>query len=134
MIRGTTQVISDSRKLPIEEDFYDHYEDKGCNVAPSCLECPLVECKHDNPYVYKRVKRQAQDLNIVYLVSGLNLPRWERAHVVANQLEMTERTVFRALQRVRQEFPEHSVEDHDADRCGCGPVLAVGALVGGGDR
>lgn len=26
---------------------YEDYPDKGCNVAPRCLDCPLPQCKED---------------------------------------------------------------------------------------
>lgn len=26
--------------------------DDGCDVTPHCLECPLAECKYDDPYYY----------------------------------------------------------------------------------
>lgn len=28
---------------------YAHYEDTGCDLSPSCLECPLEKCKYDDP-------------------------------------------------------------------------------------
>ena len=34
-------------------EFY-HYEDTGCEVSPSCLNCPLPQCKYDDPDGSKR--------------------------------------------------------------------------------
>ena len=28
---------------------YAHYHDTGCDLAPSCLSCPFVRCRHDYP-------------------------------------------------------------------------------------
>lgn len=32
--------------------------DSDCEVSPSCLNCPLLMCKHDDPLWYKDWKRQ----------------------------------------------------------------------------
>ena len=29
-------------------EFY-HYEDTGCEVSGACLDCPLPQCKYDDP-------------------------------------------------------------------------------------
>jgi len=34
-----------SRRDP--SPIYGKYPDRGCNLAPSCLDCPLPQCKHD---------------------------------------------------------------------------------------
>jgi len=28
---------------------YEHHPDKGCEFAPSCLNCPFSKCKYDEP-------------------------------------------------------------------------------------
>ena len=28
---------------------YANYQDTGCDLAPSCLRCPFVRCRHDYP-------------------------------------------------------------------------------------
>ncbi len=28
---------------------YANYKDTGCDLAPSCLSCPFVRCRHDYP-------------------------------------------------------------------------------------
>ena len=37
---------------------YEHYEDTGCDVSPSCFTCPLVSCKYDDPFEYARWRHQ----------------------------------------------------------------------------
>ena len=70
------------------------YEDTGCELAPSCLNCPFPICiKYEgcaNGY-----KRHLSDLQKVERISGI--PTKEAARV----LNVTVRTVFRILQRVR---------------------------------
>lgn len=42
------------------------YEDHGCDVAPSCLRCPLERCKYEmTPYEAKALvaKQRAQRIN-----------------------------------------------------------------------
>ncbi len=34
------------------------YQDRGCEVAPACLRCPLAECKYDNERGYELYVRQ----------------------------------------------------------------------------
>ena len=33
-----------------------YYRDDGCNLAPSCLNCPLPVCKYDSPQVELRLR------------------------------------------------------------------------------
>ena len=70
------------------------YEDTGCELAPSCLNCPFPICikygGRANGY-----KRHLSDLQKVERISGI--PTKEAARV----LNVTVRTVFRILQRVR---------------------------------
>ena len=33
---------------------YAAYQDTGCELAPSCLNCPLARCKYDEPEEKKR--------------------------------------------------------------------------------
>ena len=33
---------------------YAHYEDRGCDLAPSCLSCPFVRCQYDKTEEIKR--------------------------------------------------------------------------------
>ena len=42
-----------------------HYEDTGCEVSPSCLNCPLPRCKYDDPIWFQRHRRLARDLKVL---------------------------------------------------------------------
>jgi len=73
---------------------YNQYPDKGCNVSPSCFDCPLARCKHDDPAQYRQWLSNLKD-------SQAYQSRMQGAmiHVIAEQLGITERTVFRQLAR-----------------------------------
>ena len=37
-----------------------HYEDTGCEVSRSCLNCPLPRCKYDDPTWFQQYRRIAR--------------------------------------------------------------------------
>ena len=65
--------------------------DTGCRLSPSCLACPLPQCKHDLPY-WRQREQQTR------LPVALALPLAEAARA----LGVTERTVHRIRARGRQ--------------------------------
>ena len=78
-------------------EFY-HYEDTGCEASDSCLDCPLPRCKYDDPVWYRRNRRLARDFRIVRVMQQEALSVEE----TALRFSMTQRTVFRVMQRCRQ--------------------------------
>ena len=78
-------------------EFY-HYEDTGCEVSDSCLDCPLPQCRHDDPSWYLRNRRLARDFRIVRTMQLEVLSIEE----TAMRFGITNRTVFRILQRCRE--------------------------------
>ena len=78
-------------------EFY-HYEDTGCEVSPSCLNCPLPQCKYDDPDWFQRHRRFARDLRMwsTIQLEGLS------AQEAADRFSVTVRTVFRIIQRCRE--------------------------------
>ena len=83
-----------------EEDaseFY-HYEDNGCEVSSSCLDCPLPVCRYDAPGWYIRNRRLARDFRIVQVIERECLTVKE----AANRFSLTPRTIFRIMQRCRE--------------------------------
>ena len=78
-------------------EFY-HYEDTGCEASDSCLDCPLPQCRYDDPDWYHRNRRLAKDFRLAYVM------RQERLTVeeAAERFGITRRTVFRVLQRCRE--------------------------------
>ena len=79
----------------------EHYlfKDDGCEVSPSCLRCPLPRCKYDDPGWYQREVRDQRDQKIhrAKQAEGLSVPQ------LAHRFGVSQRTVFRALQRGRSE-------------------------------
>lgn len=41
------------------------YRDEGCEVSPSCLECPLPQRKYDDPGWLQRYKRNERDREVL---------------------------------------------------------------------
>ena len=59
-------------KTPVDTvpEFY-HYEDTGCEVSRSCLNCPLPRCKYDDPIWFQRQPPVALEPDrVVVLAAG----------------------------------------------------------------
>ena len=71
------------------------YRDDGCEVSPSCLRCPLPQCKHDEPGWYRRAQKAERDRTILRLRSqeGVSVAQLGR------RFGLSKRTVFRVLHR-----------------------------------
>ena len=76
---------------------YYHYEDTGCEVSASCLECPLPQCKYDDPSWFQRHRRIARDLKVWSTIQSEELTVEE----AADRFQVTVRTVFRIMRRCR---------------------------------
>ena len=71
--------------------------DIGCEASTKCLECPLPQCKHDDPAAYQRWRRQRLDAARIATMNRENLTVAE----AAERFNITIRTVFRIRARVR---------------------------------
>ena len=71
------------------------YRDDGCEVSPSCLRCPLPQCKYDDPGWFQRQKRDERDREVVTALrhDGLSVPQ------AAARFTLSQRTIFRILSR-----------------------------------
>lgn len=71
------------------------YRDNGCSVSPSCLQCPLPQCKYDDPGWLTRVRRDSRDNQV------LRTRRDEGVTVVevARRFHISQRTVHRIMAR-----------------------------------
>lgn len=80
-----------------DETSFEHYEDNGCEVAVTCLECPLPRCKFDDMEWFGKYRRLARDLRIASIIDeeGLSIAD------AAKRFSITPRTVFRVLSRSR---------------------------------
>ena len=81
---------------------YYHYEDTGCEVAPSCLRCPLPQCKYDDPVWFQRHQRMARDLKVWSAMQSESLT----VEAAAERFSVTVRTVFRIMRRCRDAASE----------------------------
>ena len=69
--------------------------DDGCEVAPKCLECPLPQCKYDDPWGYLRQLRQQRDAQMLEEIYQRGLTFDEAAKVYG----VSARTIYRASRR-----------------------------------
>jgi hypothetical protein len=72
------------------------YADTGCEIAPSCLNCPLPKCRYDMPGGLAAMLRSTRDVAIADAVRRRQLPIDD----VAAMFGLSRRSVFRALRRV----------------------------------
>ena len=75
-----------------------HYEDTGCEVSTSCLECPLPQCRYDDPVWYQQYKRLTRDFRVCSIIQSEGLT----ADQAAKRFSVTVRTIFRIMQRCRE--------------------------------
>ena len=71
------------------------YRDEGCEVAPSCLRCPLPQCKYDDPAWYQQYRRQGRDQLILSAHNNDGATVFE----LAQRFQLSPRTIHRALHR-----------------------------------
>lgn len=73
------------------------YPDDGCELSPSCLRCPLPQCKYDDPGYSRRGQRRERDTLVMAALSndGLSVPQ------AATRFSLSPRTVFRIIQQHR---------------------------------
>ena len=86
-------------------EFYP-YEDTGCEVASSCLNCPLPQCRYDDPVWYQKNRRLAKDFQVFYIIKNERLTVEE----AAGRFSVTARTIFRIIQRCREASPLGDVQ------------------------
>jgi hypothetical protein len=71
------------------------YRDTGCELAPSCLRCPLRRCQYDEPS--PEVAVHARDREIVTLRRRHRVP----IDMLAGTYGLTRRSIFRILRETR---------------------------------
>jgi hypothetical protein len=77
--------------LPEDTD----YRDTGCSLAPSCLSCPLPQCRYDEPRSARRLSNHARDTEIVLLRTQHAAP----IEAIASAYGLTTRQVYRIMRR-----------------------------------
>ena len=86
----------DELDLPPE---YCHYQDGGCELANSCLNCPLTKCIYDEPGGKQRYLKRVRDKEILWLFTA----EGKEIRELALRFGVSQRTVQRALKKVRDE-------------------------------
>ena len=102
---GVNAVVPNKRR--IREPGIDHYSDNGCEVALTCLECPLSRCKFDDMAWFISYRRLARDFRIASAVHSEGLSISE----AAQRFSVTTRTIFRVLNRCRRAMRELTPEE-----------------------
>ena len=74
---------------------YADYRDTGCDLAPSCLRCPMRRCQYDEPS--PDVAVHARDREIVMLRRRHRVP----IDMLAGTYGLTRRSIFRILSERR---------------------------------
>jgi len=72
---------------------YCHYRDEGCDLADSCLSCPLPRCVYDEPGGKQRwlKRRRAREMARLFSTKGHGIKE------LALMFGVSQRTVQRAL-------------------------------------
>ena len=91
-------VALDMRRRARRDALPEHtqYADTGCDVHPSCLTCPLVRCRYDEPGGARKLFSEDRDRAIVSMQRE-GVP----VGAIARRFGVSKRTVFRALARAR---------------------------------
>jgi hypothetical protein len=92
------------------------YVDDGCEVSPSCLNCPLPRCKYDEPGWTDVENRQQRD-DEIFELRKKGVP----VRDLARRFRVSTRTVHRVVQRGGSS-PSDDVEDDP------GPLISLDAL------
>lgn len=85
---------------------YVQYHDKGCELAPRCLSCPLPKCQHDDPgWLGRRARKQkAKTIAEAWRKEGL------RPKALVARFGVSRRTVHRILKEAREAYSTWSSE------------------------
>ncbi len=88
--------------LPLIDVFPEHfpYSDNGCDISPSCLNCPLPRCKYDSDdeghrnWLQRETRQQRdQEVMMARIKEGKTVPQ------LARIFELSERTIHRIIKR-----------------------------------
>ena len=76
-----------------------HYQDGGCELAASCLNCPFSKCIYDQPGGKQHWLKRLRDKEVARLFYG----EGKGIKELASMFGLSQRTVQRALRRMRHE-------------------------------
>jgi hypothetical protein len=87
---GVSRLLRPLRRDALPE--HTRYVDTGCAVHSSCLTCPLVRCRYDEPGGARAVLGQERDRTILSLRA-----EGRPISLIAQRFAISRRTVFRVL-------------------------------------
>jgi hypothetical protein len=98
---ATMVVIGEDPRQPRRDALPEHtnYHDTGCDLHPSCLSCPLVRCRYDEPGGARRLLSNDRDSQVL----DLQRRGGSTIDAIARSVGVSRRTVFRILARARSE-------------------------------
>lgn len=73
------------------------YADKGCDLFPSCLACPLPRCRYEEPGGAAALMRSGRDASIIRMSEERGLS----VEALARMFGLSRRTIFRVLRAHR---------------------------------
>ena len=78
---------------------YSDYRDRGCDLFPSCLKCPMPKCRHDLQAQGKRSARMLRNKEIFRqrITSG------KSTAYIAAEFDLSKRTIQRIVRRLSDE-------------------------------
>lgn len=75
-----------------------HYRDEGCDISPSCLRCPLPQCRYDDPGWLRREAKARRDQEVLKLQKAEGLGPTE----LATRFSLSRRTIHRILRALNE--------------------------------
>ncbi len=78
---------------------YAEYCDEGCDLSPSCLNCPLPRCRHDRQPQGRRAARVLRDAEIIrqHTCEGKGTSE------LAQDFKVSKRTIQRIIRRSKND-------------------------------
>ena len=104
-------VLNDNNEIDLPPE-YCRYQDDGCELASThlgyksnCLDCPFSQCVYDEPRGRQRYTKRLRDQEIARLFHTEEKGIKE----LALMFGLSQRTIQRALKRVKNERRFHSI-------------------------
>ena len=111
-----TEMLRLVRRDALPED--STYLDDGCNIAPSCLACPMVRCRYDFPQGLETIRDQTR-VNRTMQLRDLGYLNGE----IADMMQSSVRSVYRRLATSRQQSADARLYEVHENR---GIVVLIG--------
>ena len=92
---GKNSLVVPADRLPD----YSEYRDRGCDLSPSCLKCPLPRCRHDVEAHSKRSARMLRDRELLRQRTAAGKSIAE----LAAEFDLSKRTIQRIIRRLSNE-------------------------------